>query len=154
MGTTDLDVVLISDGLELVLVLLELGELDVHGGSHTGTAVGGASGDVAEVGVVLELGNGLNLSRGNRETLEDLADVGAILHGDYSKMVLLVDPDQEGLVVVVEDTTSLRPFSFEAAGLEILVTTLEKEVILNELLLLGFSHSCKGVVLALKLTLE
>lgn len=42
MGTTDLDEVLVSNGLELVLVLLELGEVDVHGGSHAGTEVGGA----------------------------------------------------------------------------------------------------------------
>ncbi len=61
MCTTDLDIVLISDGLELVLVLLEFGELDMHGGSHASTAVGGAGGDVAEVSVVLELGNRLNL---------------------------------------------------------------------------------------------
>jgi len=154
MGTTDLDIVLISDGLELVLVLLEFGELDMHGGSHSGTAVGGAGGDVAQVSVVLELGNRLNLGRGDRETLEDLADVGAILHGDDSEVVLLVDPHQKGLVVVVEDTTSLGPLSLEAAGLEVLVTTLEEEVISDQLLLFSFSHCCEGVVFALQLTLE
>jgi len=42
MGTTDLDEVLISDSVEFVLVLLELGELDVNGSTHTGTEVGGA----------------------------------------------------------------------------------------------------------------
>jgi len=83
-----------------------------------------------------------------------LADVGAILHGDDSEVVLLVDPHQEGLVVVVEDTTSLGPLSLEAAGLEVLVTTLEEEVISDQLLLLGFSHGCEGVVLALELALE
>lgn len=42
MDTTDLDVELVSDGLEGGEVLGELGELDVDGGSHGGTEVGGA----------------------------------------------------------------------------------------------------------------
>jgi len=42
MGTTDLHIVFVSDGLELLLVLLELGELDVNGSAHTGTKVGRA----------------------------------------------------------------------------------------------------------------
>lgn len=42
VGTTDLNEVLISDSVEFVLVLLELGELDVNGSTHTGTEVGGA----------------------------------------------------------------------------------------------------------------
>ena len=61
VGTADLDEVLVSDSLELVLVLLELGELDVDGGSHAGTEVGGAGRDVTEMRVVLELGNLLDL---------------------------------------------------------------------------------------------
>ena len=154
VGTTDLDEVLVSDSLELVLVLLELGELDVNGGSHTGTAVGGAGSDVTEMSVVLELGNSLDLGGGDGETLEDLTDVGSLLHGDNSEVILFVEPDKEGLVVVVEDTTGLGPFSLETAGLEVLVTTLEHEVIVDELSLLGLGHLTEGVVLALKLTVE
>ena len=87
----------------------------MHGGSHAGTAVGGASSDVTKMCVVLELGDGLNLGGGDGETLEDLADVGALLHGNNSEMVLLVNPDQEGLVVVVEDTSCLRPISLKSS---------------------------------------
>merc|ERR1712203_600721 len=99
VGTADLHEVLVGDGLESLLVLLELGELDVNGGAHTGTQVGGASRDVTQVRVVLELGNGLDLCRSDGETLEDLADVGALLHRDDYELVLLVDPHEEGLVV-------------------------------------------------------
>ncbi len=42
VGTSDLDVVLVSDGLELLLSLAELGEADVHGGAETSAEVCGA----------------------------------------------------------------------------------------------------------------
>jgi hypothetical protein len=40
-------------------------------------------------------------------------------------LVLFVDPDEESLGVVVEDTTVVWPFSLKAARLEVLVTSLE-----------------------------
>ena len=42
MGTTDLDVVLVGDGLELILMLGKLRKFDVDGGAHAGSEVGGA----------------------------------------------------------------------------------------------------------------
>jgi len=54
----------------------------------------------------------------------------------------------------MEDTTGLGPFTLKSARLEILVTTLEKEVISNELLAVVLSHVSKGEVLTLKLTVE
>lgn len=41
------------------------------------------------------------LLQANAETPEDLLHVAALLHGDDTQVILLVDPDQEGLVVVV-----------------------------------------------------
>lgn len=154
VSTTDLDVVLVGDLLHDLLVLLELWKLDVNGSTHTGTEVGWAGGDVTQVGVVLELGDLLNLLRGNGESLEDLTDVGALLHGDDSELILLIDPDEEGLGIVVVDTTGLWPLSLKTAGLEVLVSTLEEEVISDELLALSVGHLTEGVVLALKLTVE
>jgi len=55
MDTTDLDVVLVSDGLELFLLLAELGELDVDRGAESSAKVGWAGSDVAQVAVVGEL---------------------------------------------------------------------------------------------------
>ena len=43
------------------------------------------------------------------ETFVDLAEVAAHLHRDESEVVLLVDPGEEGLVFVVEDTTPSIP---------------------------------------------
>jgi len=76
------------------------------------------------------------------------------LHGDDSKLILLVDPDKESLVVVVEDSSSLWPLSFKTGRLEILITTLEEEMISDKLLLLGISHGLEGEVFTLKLTFE
>merc|ERR1712038_960162 len=89
----------------------------------------------------------LNLISGSGESLEDLTDVGSHLHGDDTELILFVNPNEEGLGIVVEDATSLGPFALETAGLQVLVTTLEEEVISNELLLLIIGHGGKGVVL-------
>ena len=45
------------------------------------------------------------LQQTSAETLEDLPHVSALLHGDDTQVILLVHPDQEGLVVVVPART-------------------------------------------------
>ena len=104
--------------------------------------------------VVGKLGLLLDLSSRDRESLEDLTDVGTLLHGDDTKLVLLIHPDEEGLSIVVEDTTRLGPVVLETARFKILVTTLEKEVIGDELVTLTIGHGSEGVVLALELSSE
>ena len=42
VSATDLDVVLVGDGLELILILAKLRKFDVDGGAHAGSEVGGA----------------------------------------------------------------------------------------------------------------
>jgi hypothetical protein len=69
-------------------------------------------------------------------------------------LILLIDPHKESLVVVVEDTSSLRPVSLEESRLEILVITLEEEMISSELLLLVSGQVSKRVVLTLKFSCE
>lgn len=39
----------------------------------------------------------------NTEAPEDLFHVATLLHGDYAEVVLLVYPDQEGLLIVVPE---------------------------------------------------
>jgi hypothetical protein len=52
---------------------------------------------------------------GSAQSLEDSSDISALLHGDDSQLILFVDPDEEGLGVVVEDTSARRPVSVESA---------------------------------------
>ena len=103
---------------------------------------------VGESGLLLDLGSG------SRESLEDLTDVRTLLHRDDTELILLVDPDEEGLGIVMEDTTSLGPLTLETTALKILVTTLEEEVVGDELLAVSVAHVAKGEVLALELTSE
>jgi hypothetical protein len=37
-------------------------------------------------------------------SVENGVDVYALLHGDYTELVLFVDPNKEGLFLVVEDS--------------------------------------------------
>ena len=104
--------------------------------------------------IVSKAGLLLDLCSSDGESLEDLTDVGTLLHGDDTKLVLLIHPDEEGLCVVVEDTTSLGPVVLETARFKILVTTLEKEVISDKLVSFSIGHGSEGVVLALEFSSE
>lgn len=118
VDTSDLDVVLVGDGLELVPLLGELGESDVDGSSEGGAEVGGAGSDVSEVTVVGELGDLLDLSGSAGKSVEDGVDVSTWLHGDDTELIFFVNPDEEGLGIVVEDTSALGPLAVEVAGLQ------------------------------------
>lgn len=129
MDTTDLNIVLVSDGVEELGLLGELGKSDVNGSSKTSSEVGRAGGDVTEMVIGSEFGLSLDLTSGTGESLENFVDVGTLLHRDNSKSILFVNPDEEVLGFVVEDTSGFGPLTLETARFEVLVTTLEEEVI-------------------------
>ena len=107
MDTSNLHLVLVRNVVELLLLLHQLWQVDVHRGSHCGTKVGWARGDVTEMVVVGESDiGGLEVLNSSAESVEDFDDTSVLLHGDDSELILLVNPDQEGLVVVVKDTSS------------------------------------------------
>lgn len=122
VNTSDLNVVLVGDLLEFGHVLHEFWKLDVDGGSQSGTKVGWAGGDVSEMLVVGERAHSLDVGSSVAEPLEDTEDVGTWLHGDDSELILLIDPHEEGLCVVVEDTSARWPVSVETTGSKILVS--------------------------------
>ena len=68
--------------------------------------------------VVGEASDGLDLAGGSSETLEHGTDVGTLLHGDDTELVLFVDPDEESLGVVMEDSSASRPVTVKTAGLK------------------------------------
>jgi hypothetical protein len=154
VDTTGLALVLVADLVELLHLLAELGQLDVHGGSESGTKVGRARGDVTEMIVVSELGNTLDGRAGSAESVEDGLDVSTVLHGDDSELILLVDPDDERLGLVVEDTSARRPVSVEVASLEESVALLEEEMVVDELVLSGLIHALERVEGTLEVIIE
>ena len=84
---------------------------------------------------------------GGGESLEDLDDGSALLHGDDSHLILLVDPDEEVLGIVVEDTSGVGPVS-AATGRKKKsgVGFLEEVAVLSEGFFLFFGHTYKGNV--------
>ena len=92
--------------------------MDMDGGSKSGSEVGGARGDVTQVVVVGEAGFLLNGLSGSGESLEDGSDISTLLHGDDTELILLIDPDEESLGIVVEDTSALWPVAVETTSLK------------------------------------
>jgi len=154
MDTSDLHVVLVSDRLVEIFVLHQLWEVDMNGSSETSSHIGWAGGDVTKMLIIGELCLLLDLVGSIGESLEDSLDVGSLLHRNNSKLILLIDPDKESLVVIVEDTSSFWPISLKSSRLEIFITTLEEEMISDELFLFGFSHGLEGVVFTFELSFE
>mmetsp|Transcript_7487 Transcript_7487/g.12572 ORF Transcript_7487/g.12572 Transcript_7487/m.12572 type:complete len:361 (-) Transcript_7487:21-1103(-) len=138
-------------------LLVQLRKLQHHRSTKTSSDIGGARGDVTKmviVGVAVAriLEGSLNSVDGTSPAGEDLLDVTSILHGDASHVVLLVDPNKESLVIVVEDTTSIRPVTSSTAVQENIAGTrlLEKETSRLQSILLILGHTTQRVVLALQ----
>merc|ERR1719167_1959231 len=139
-GTTLLETEEVQDLVELLLVLGQVWELDVDAGTKTSSQVGWAGQDVAEmlvphVRVAALLHQGLDLGKTLAEASEDTLDITTLLHGDNAEMILLVDPDEEGLGVVVPDTAAVGPVAGHAgAGEEGRDGLVEEEVIGDQLI--------------------
>ena len=58
----------------------------------------------------------LEVSNSSAESVENRDDTGILLHGNDSELILLVDPDQEGFGVVVEDSSAGWPVSVKVAS--------------------------------------
>lgn len=67
--------------------------------------------------VVGEIEDFLYFSGAAGEAIKDAVDVSTRLHGNDAELILFVDPDNEGLLFVVEDTTTVGPVAVEATGL-------------------------------------
>jgi len=88
------------------------------------------------------------------KSFKDSLDIASIFHGDDTELILLVDPDKEGLVVIVEDTTTLRPISLHTGDSQVSVSRHKQEVIINQLLANRLLHSCEWIVFSSKFTSE
>ncbi len=135
-------------------------EINVDRGAHASAQVGGAGVEVAILLVEEELLARLSLDRisdsldATGKTIEDSLDITALLHGDDAKLVLLIDPDKEGLLIIVVDAPALGPLTLHPGGDQVLVARHEEEVVINQLLAGGLLHALKGEVLAREVTLQ
>lgn len=99
-----------------------------------------------------ELSDLLYFSAGSAEAFEHFSDVGPILHGDDTKFVLFVYPDQESFIHIVIDPASIRPVIIQSARFKEAVTLFEQEMIVDKSLLYFGSHSSQWVVFTSKVT--
>merc|ERR1711931_538413 len=148
-----------EDLLELG-VYAELGELDMDTTTQAGSQVGGAGEHVSQMlvpheAVVVLLEDLLNLQQAGAEASEHLLHVASLLHGDDTEMILLIHPDEEGLLVVVPDASAVGPVTgHSGAGQQGRHGLVKQEVVVDELVLLSVGHTVQGVVLSLELTLQ
>jgi len=88
------------------------------------------------------------------QSLKDSLNITAFLHRDDSELILFVDPDKEGLGVIVEDTSALWPVSLHTSNSQISVSRNEEEVIIDKLLSDSLIHSSQRIVLSSKVSSE
>jgi len=160
-GATGLDSEFLAPLLQSWETLLgPSGEVNVDRGPHASTQVGGAGVDVAELLGQLEVLARLSLNTvldsldATGQPLEDTLDVTTLLHGDDTSLILLIDPDQEGLSLVVEDATALGPVTLHTSNLQVGVTRHEEEVVIDKLLADLLVHASEWVVGTSQVTLE
>merc|ERR1719178_227639 len=160
-GSTGLQVKLFATSLQLVnAVLGPARQVNVHRGPHASAKVGGAGVDVTEPLIEAEVLAGFLLNRvlDSLDTLgkpgEDLLHISSLLHGDDAELILLVDPDEESLLLVVEDATTLRPVTLHTSNGQVPVSGDEEEVVVNELLAAPLVHASQRVVVSGKVRWE
>merc|ERR1719512_382938 len=83
-------------------------------------------------------------SQARMNRANDLTDVISLLHGDNSHVIFLVQPDEEVLVVVVVDTSSVGPVSSHTGGEQQGgIGFLEQVSGVSELFFLGLGHATR-----------
>jgi len=160
-GTTGLQVELLTPGLQFVnRVLGPSRQVNVNRGSHTSTKVGGARVHITILSIQAEvlarffLDRVLNSLDTKSKTLKHSLNIATILHGNDTELILFIDPDQESLGSIVEDTTTLRPVSLHTSNSQISVTRNKEEMVINKLLTDRLRHASQWVVFSSKVTRE
>lgn len=101
----------------------------------------------------LTLDEFLDLIEAFAETIKHCPHVTALLHGDDARVVLLVDPYKKILVVVVKDSTRIRPVTCHTGARQKRGDWFVKqEVIVNQLLLFGCGHAVQRIVATSQVT--
>jgi len=84
------------------------------------------------------------------KSFKDSSDISTLLHGDDTELIFLVDPDEEGLLVIVEDTTTFGPVTFHTSNGQVSVSRHKQEVVIDKLLANRFLHSSEWVIVSSK----
>merc|ERR1719458_1699554 len=88
------------------------------------------------------------------KTVKHSPDISSFLHGDNAELIFLVDPGEEGLVLVMEDSATLGPITLHTSDLEVGVARDKEEVVVDQLLPHLLVHAGEREVGASKVTLQ
>merc|ERR1719445_2284384 len=158
-GSTGLDSECFTASLELVNTFLgPAREVNMDGGTHTSSKIGWAGVDVS-----ILFRKSIYLSRfslyrlfnsfdSTSKTLKDTLDIASLLHGNNPGLIFLIDPEEESLCCIVEDSTALWPVTLHTSNGKIWVSTDKEEVIINKLLADFFIHTSKRIVASSKIS--
>merc|ERR1719270_2218497 len=128
--------------------------------SHTSSKIGWTGVNVTILGIKAEVLSRFFLDRVSHsldtssKSLKNTLDIPTLLHGDDSKLILFIDPNEEGLGSIVEDTTTLRPVSLHTSNSKLSISRDKQEVIINKLLSNLLIHSSQGVIFSSKIPTE
>jgi len=120
----------------------------VNTGSQSGSKVGRARQHVAQMFVPHEfvailLDKRFYFVESLTEPFENGADISILLHGYHSIVIFFIDPYQKIFLVIVPDSSSIRPISCHASTEKQWADRfVEKKAVSNQLILVCFSHRC------------
>ena len=129
-----------------------MGQFNVNSSSKACSKIGRARENVSQVLIPHVLvSSALNESfyfiEPATEAIKHRAHVSSLLHGNDTRVVLLVNPYKEVLVFVVPDSTRVRPVTCHAGTREKRGDWFVKqEVIVDQLLLLGCGHAVQRII--------
>merc|ERR1712212_718720 len=129
----------------------------MDGGTHTSSKIGGAGVDESvlfresKVLATLSLDRVPNSLDTTSKTSKDSLDISSLLHGDDSHLIFLIDPEKEGLSIIVEDSTALWPVTLHSSNSKVTVSTNKEEVVIDKLLADSLIHTSKRVVFTSKI---
>ncbi len=109
VGASDLNIILVSDWLELSHIFSKVREMDVNWSSESGSKISWARCNITKVLCMSKFGFLFDLSTCAAQPAKDSTDVSSLLHADDSELVLFIDPHKESLFIVVIDTSAFRP---------------------------------------------
>lgn len=154
VDSSDLNIVFFGYFFEFAPVLAQSWKSDVNGGPETSSEVGWASCDISEMSIVSKFSLSFDFFLSFGKSREDSLDISSFLHRNDSKLIFFVDPNEECFGVIMENTSSRRPVSSQAASLQESVPHFEQKVVLDELFLDFWLHSFQRVKLSLEFSGE
>merc|ERR1719357_2435289 len=93
-----------------------------------------------------------NEKKSRQITVRASSGAQGLPHGNDTELILLVDPGEEGLGGVVEDTPALWPVTLHAGSDQVFVSGDEEEVVINQLEPVSFVHAQERVILSSELS--